>query len=330
MDYIEILNRLNRCHAPSGREGELARLLQELAAPFADDCTIDTLGNLIVHKKGTGKKLLFAAHMDSIGLMVTHIEDNGYLRVGKLGGISLMSTLHTPFRFANGTMAVAVRSEKVKEKELSLQDLYLDIGASNRTDAEEKVQIGDTAVSCLPAFSMGKRLSSPYMDNRISCVILLEAMKRITNHDNDLYFVFTVQEELGLRGAKTAAFHINPDLGLAIDVTSTADEPDSKFDGSCTLGGGAAIKVMDSAVICHPQVINKLSELARGAGIPQQRDILTAGGTDAGAISQTRLGVLTGGISVPCRYIHSPVETVDSDDVEACIALLTEFAKAQF
>jgi len=327
MDTISILQKLNECHAPSGNEGELARLLQSLAEPYADECYTDTLGNLIVHKKGSGPKLLFAAHMDSIGLIVTHIEKNGYLRVGKIGGIAQNSILHTPFRFQNGTMAVVVLSEKVKEKDMTLQDLYLDIGAKSQEEAEALVQLGDTAVSCLHTFSMGSRLVSPHMDNHISALVLLAALRRLEPAKNDLYFVFTVQEELGQRGAKTAAFAIDPDYGIAVDVT-IADEPDSKHMGSSILGGGAAIKVMDASVICHPQVVEKLSQLAKDADIPYQRDIITAGGTDAGAIHVSRMGVLTGGISIPCRYIHTPIETVEKEDVEACIRLVCAFAEA--
>lgn len=327
MDHLPLLRQLNTCHAPSGNEGDLAHLLRDLAAPYADVCSVDTLGNLIVHKKGEGKRILFAAHMDSIGLIVTHIEKDGYLRVGKLGGVQVHSLLHTPFRFQNGTMGVLVLSEKVKEKDMSLQDLYLDIGAADQAEAEVLVRVGDTAVLAMEAFSMGSRLSSPYMDNRISCLALLEALQRIDQAKNDLYFVFTVQEELGLRGAQTATYRIEPDYAIAVDVTG-ADEPDSKHLGSTQLGNGAAIKIMDSSVICHPQVVETLEKLANSFNIPVQRDILTAGGTDAGAMQRSRAGVLTGGISVPCRYIHSGVETIEQRDVEACIRLVRAFANA--
>ncbi len=326
MEYFALLQELNECHAPSGNEGELANRLAELARPYADECYTDTLGNLIVHKKGRGPKLLFAAHMDSIGLVVTHIEQDGYLRIGKIGGQALHSILHTPFRFQNGTMGVLVLSEKVKEKDLTMQDLYLDIGAKTKDEAETRVQIGDTAVSSMPTFCMGSRISAPYMDNHISCLVLLEAIKRLGTTENDLYFVFTVQEEVGLRGAKTAAFQIEPDYAVAVDITS-AHEPDSKFQCSSILGGGAAIKVMDASVICHPQMVELLTQLATEQGIPHQKDVITLGGTDAGAIHVSRQGVLTGGICVPCRYIHSPVETVETSDVESCIRLVHALAK---
>ena len=327
MNYLETLQRLSACHGPSGDEGEVAQLLKELGAPYVDSCRFDVMGNLILHKKGPGPRVMFAAHMDSLGLIVTHMEENGFVRFGKIGGIQPASLLHTPVRFKNGVYGVVSLSEKVEKKEASLTDCYLDIGATSMEEAKAKVQIGDTAVTCTPAYSLGERIASPYMDNRISCLVLLDALSRLGQHENDLYFVFTVQEELGLRGAKTAAFAIDPDYGIAVDVT-LGDELDSKHRGSSVLGGGAAIKVMDQSVISHPQVVELLESLARRGGIPHQRDVITGGGSDAGAIHVTRMGVLTGGISIPCRYIHSPVETVDRKDAVACADLVKAFAEA--
>lgn len=326
MDYLSAIQMLNTCHGPSGDERQIAAVLRRLAEPYADDCTIDTLGNLIVHKKGPGPKVIFAAHMDSIGLVVTHIEENGFLRFGRLGGIRPASILHTPFRFKNGVCGVVTLGQKTPVKDMTVDALYLDIGAGSAQEAGRLVKAGDTAVSVLPAFSTGTRLVSPYLDNRISCVALLEALGRVGTHDSDLYFVFTVQEELGLRGAKTAAYAIHPDYGIAVDVTS-ADEPDSTHKGSSVLGRGAAVKVMDSSFICHPQMVEFLCQLAEERRIPFQRDIMTGGGTDGGSIHMTREGVLTGGISIPCRYIHTPSEMADGGDVAACADLIVAFAE---
>ena len=191
------------------------------------------------------------------------------------------------------------------------------------------VQIGDTAVYNTPTFAAGDRLVSPYMDNRISCVVLLLAMEQLQTSENDLYFVFTTQEELGLRGAKTVAYAVDPDYGIAVDVTLSGDELGTKHRGSSIQGGGAAIKVMDSSVICHPSVVAKLEKLALTGNIPCQKDILRFGGTDAGAIHQSRAGVYTGGISIPTRYVHTPLEVADLGDVEACAALVAAFAQAK-
>ena len=326
MDYLSVIEMLNACHGPSGDERQIAATLKRLAEPYADECWLDTMGNLIVHKKGTGPKVMFAAHMDSVGLIVTHIHKDGYLSFGKLGGIRPESILHTPFRFKNGVCGVVSLRQKVALKDMTINDLYLDIGAKSEAHARRMVQVGDTAVIRQPAFTSESRLVSPYLDDRIACAVMLDAISHIRSHTNDLYFVFTVQEELGLRGSKPAAFAIDPEYGIAVDVTA-AEELDEQTKHSTVLGGGAAIKVMDSSVICHPEVVQILETLAEESKIPCQRDVMTSGGTDAGSIHISRGGVLTGGISIPCRYIHTPVETVDLSDVSAAAKLMIAFAQ---
>lgn len=325
MDYLSVIQMLNACHGPAGDERQIAATIKRLAEPYADDCRIDAMGNLIVHKKGIGPKVMFAAHMDSIGLIVTHIDKDGYLSFGKLGGIRPESILHTPFRFKNGVSGVVSLRQKVALKDMSINDLYLDIGAKDEDHARRLVQVGDTAVSRMPAYTLESRLVSPYLDNRISCAAMLEALSMIWDHTNDLYFAFTTQEELGLRGSKPAAYTIDPDYGIAVDVTIGEELDDSK-KGTSVLGGGAAIKVMDNSVICHPEMVESLEKLALSSKIPFQKDVITGGGTDAGSIHLTRAGVVTGGISIPCRYIHSPVEMVEKSDVTAAARLIAAFA----
>lgn len=328
MDILNTLQALNACHGPSGDEAQIAQVIRTLAEPYADECRTDTMGNLIVHKKGNGPKIMFAAHMDSIGFVITHIDEKGFLRFGKIGGLHAPDLLSTSVRFKSGIRGVVCLDNKVAPKNMTLEDLYIDIGAKSFEEAKSMVQVGDTAVYAAQTFSMGEKLVSPYMDNRISCVTLLMALERLSASENDLYFVFTVQEELGLRGAKTAAFGIDPDYGIAVDVTLSDDELNAKHAGSSVAGGGAAIKVMDNSVICHPQMVQRLVALAEEKGIAYQRDVIRAGGTDAGAIHLNGAGVCTGGISIPCRYVHSPVEMVDQKDVEATAALVVAFAQA--
>lgn len=328
MDILKTLQTLNACHGPASDEHEIASTLERLATPFVDECHRDTMGNLIAHKKGKGPRIMFAAHMDSLGYIVTHFEKEGFLRFGKVGGLHANSILHTPVRFKNGVRGLISLDEGVNEKNMALTDLYIDIGAHDAEEAQAMVDIGDIAVADGTCFATGDRIVSPYMDNRISCVVMLMAMEQLAETESDLYFVFTSQEELGLRGAKTAAFAIDPDYGIALDVTVAGDELGSKHFGSSKLGGGAAIKVMDGSIMCHPTLVQKLSQLAKEQGIPAQRDVILHGGTDAGAIHTTKLGVVTGGISVPCRYVHSPVEMVDRGDVEACARLVAAVCKA--
>ena len=329
MELFELIQTLNTAHGPSGDEGGVREVIARLAAPFADEVKTDTLGNLIVHKKGRGPKVMFAAHMDSIGFVVTHIEKEGFLRVGRLGGISPKEAAYTPVKFKSGVRGVFVSEEKADFGKLKLDECYLDIGAKDEEKAKKMVQVGDTAVSDSPSFVNGGKVVSPYLDNRISCAILLLTLERMGDSANDLYFVFTAQEEVGLRGGKTAAWAVDPDYGIAVDVTDVDDTPGSEKSGTVQLGKGAAIKVMDSSVICHPEIVAKLDALAQEQGIDAQRDILRAGGTDAGAIHITRTGVKAGGISVPCRYIHTPVEMADLEDAENCVKLAVAFAQCK-
>ena len=191
------------------------------------------------------------------------------------------------------------------------------------------VKLGDTAVYATSAVRAGERVISPYLDNRVSCAVLLKALETLKPSDNDLYFVFTVQEEMGLRGAKTAAYGVDPDFAVAVDVTGAYDYPGAPRRGSAALGKGAAIKVIDTSVICHPAMVEKLTALGLESNIPCQMDVLTRGGTDAGAIHQSRLGVVTGGISIPCRYTHAPTEMIDLRDAEACVRLVAALAQSK-
>lgn len=329
MDTFELLKRLNAAHGPSGDEGEIRKVIAGLAAPYADEMTTDTMGNLIVRKRGEGPKLMLSAHMDSIGFIVTHITKDGFLRCGRLGGVSPKETVNTAVRFKNGVRGVFTKEEKADFAKLKLDECFIDIGAKDREEAETLVQVGDTAVYDTPMLCNNGKVVSPYLDNRIACVILLRALEQITACANDCTFVFSVQEEVGLRGAKTASYAIDPDYGIAVDVTDVDDVPGSEQYGTAQLGKGAAIKFMDSSVICHPKLVETLESVAKAGGIAAQRDILRAGGTDAGVMAVNRCGVMTGGISIPCRYIHTPCEMVDLSDVDACVSLVTALAQTR-
>lgn len=326
MELFELIKTLSAAHGPSGDEGEVRETIASLAAPYADEIREDTMGNLLVHKAGNGPKVMFAAHMDSIGFIVTHIEKEGFLRVGKLGGVSPKEAAYTPVRFRSGLRGCFLPEEKAEFGKLKLDACFLDVGARDEDQAKGLVRVGDTAVYDAPIFQTGDNVTSPYLDNRVSCAILLSALEQLRESSNDLYFVFTVQEEVGTRGARTAAWTIQPDYAVAVDVTDVNDTPGSEQSGTVQLGKGAAIKVMDTSVICHPDMVSLLEKTAQRSGIPTQRDILRDGGTDAGAIHTAGAGVLTGGISVPCRYVHTPVETVSLKDCLDCVRLTVAIA----
>lgn len=317
---MELLKKLTEASAPSGRESAVREIIIEECMRMGLEISTDALGNVTAHKPGNGPKLMLAAHMDEIGVIATYIDDQGFIRFGALGGLYKKELHKRRVKFSNGTVGIIAAEEEEFEKKPELSRLYIDIGAADKADAQSRVSIGDTAVFD-GAFSIsGDTVISKALDNRAGCYILLKAMEQIKDTENDLYFVFTSQEEVGLRGARAAAYPLMPDYAIAIDVTDTGDTP------SCPLmdvrmGKGAAIKHMDHSVMCDINVINALKDAAEKNGINVQSEIMTDGGTDAGAIALTGSGVRTGGISLPVRYIHSPSEMASIKDIKECIKL---------
>ena len=317
----ELIKKLTTISSPSGREEQIRNIIREEIKNHCDEVKEDTLGNLIAIKRGGKTKIQIAAYMDEIGMIVTDIDEKGFLRFGNVGGVSPHRLFGQRARFQNGTIGV-FGAEKVDNiKDLTLDKLYLDIGATSEKEAKEKVSIGDIATYYHEFSDLGDRVIAKSLDNRIGCAVLIEAMKRATNPQNDLFCTFTVQEEVGLRGARTSAFGIEPDLGIAIDVTSTGDTPECERM-AVKLGQGAAIKIKDRSLITHPQVRDLLTTLSEENSIPHQFEVLPFGGTDSGAIHLTRAGVPAGVISIPCRYVHSPSEMIDLKDAEAAVRLV--------
>lgn len=320
---MQLLNDILTCYGPSGHEGRVADVIAHALEGHADSLTTDVMGNLIAVRKGKagGKRIMFSAHMDHIALAVIDADKNGFLRVCNVGGIYAKEMPYNHVVFGNGVCGVISADEDVKG-DLTVSDLYIDIGAQSREEALSMVDLGDMCVVMPRVTKLGEhRLSAPAMDDRIACYVLLEAMLSLEETNNEIIAVFSVQEEVGLRGATTAAYTVNPDMGIAIDVTGTGDVPKAKTKLAIELGKGAAVKIMDRSLICSPAVVEMMESLAKKKGITVQREVLPYGGTDAGAIQKTRSGVPSGAISIPCRYIHSGAETVDLRDVQACIDL---------
>ena len=287
---------------------------EEIVKPYVDEVYTDALGNLIAHKKGNGKKIMMPAHMDTIGFMATYIDDNGFIRVAPIGGLSASNIVATPVRFENGVQGVIQVEGKSEHatsprNALSMNAMFIDIGAKTKEEAEGLINIGMVAVyDVAPRVINGNHLVSPYCDDLICCVSLILAIEELKDvtPENDLYFVFSTQEEVGLRGATTSAYHINPDLGIALDVCGVGDIPNVSVPMVVSLGKGPTIKIKDSSVICNPQAVEFLRKAAKDNDISYQNEILLAGGTDTAAMQKTRGGVVSGCISVPTRYIHSP------------------------
>lgn len=329
---MELMQEILTCYGPSGHEGRVAEIVRKALNGYADSLTTDVMGNLIAVKKGdgTGRRIMFSAHMDHIGLAVIDADKHGYLRVCSVGGVSAEDMVFVHVVFENGVCGVIGADEGLKGKP-TIADLYVDIGAASREEALAMVAIGDMCVMQPRVTKLGEhRLASPAMDDRIACYVLLEAMRALPKEiKNEIVAVFSVQEEVGLRGAQTAAYAADPDMGVAIDVTGVGDVPKAKPKLAIELGKGAAVKIMDRSLICTPAVVEKMEALAKEKEIPVQREVLPYGGTDAGAIQKTRMGVPTGAISIPCRYIHSAAETVDLCDVRAALDLTVALMTAE-
>lgn len=320
---MELLKKLTATFGPSGCEGKITELIKKETEAFCDEIYTDALGNLVCRKKGNGKKVMFASHMDEIGIVVTFIDEKGFLRFADVGGLYLRNLINRRVRFENGVVGVIGTEENNEKRQMS--KMFIDIGAGDREEAEKMVSIGDMAVFEGELTCQNGKIISKAIDNRAGCYVLIEAMKRVKS-ENDLYFCFTTQEEVGLRGARCAAYKIEPEYALSVDVTDIGDTPKAP-KMAVKLGNGAAVKVMDYSVITSINVREKLIDIAENRGIKYQREIMMEGGTDAGVIHFTKGGVKTGGISIPTRYIHSPSEMIDEKDLAASIDLLVGFAE---
>lgn len=329
MELKTLTKKIVTAYGPTGLETNVAHIIMDEIKPFIDSVRIDALGNVIAVKNGTGPKVMLAAHMDEIGIMVTHIDENGFLRFTNLGGLNPYVLLGTRCIFGNGTRGVYGAEKLEAGESLTLAKMYVDIGATSRAEAMEKVQIGDCAGADYECIDLGKRMVSKAMDDRIACVVLIETIKQLKNPAAECHFVFTVQEEVGLRGARTSAYAVDPDYGIAVDVTRTGDTPKG-VTMEVSLGKGPTVKVRDSSVLCHPAMIQYMKEVASKEGIPYQMEVLEAGGTDSGAIHLTKSGVPSGVMSIACRYIHTPSEMVDMDDVANGIKLMVALLQNTF
>ena len=315
---IELTKRLVETWGPPGYEHRIRETIREEVSDLADEIWIDGLGNLVCRVGSGGKKVLIAAHMDEIGLMANYQEpESGYLRFASLGGLRNDTLNGNRVLFEDGTVGViAVQSGGGK----ALSDFYIDV----QTDSgENATPVGQPAGFMREMQVRGRRIIAKSLDDRIGCVVAIETMRRLEQQmPNELYFAFTVQEEVGLRGAKTAAQGVHPDIGIAIDVTGSGDQIRGQ-KMQVKLGGGAAIKVHDPGLIVPLAIKDWMVDRCEADGIPYQLELLAGGTTDASAIQMADAGVPSGCISIPTRYLHTTSETVDIGDVQACIDLLT-------
>ena len=316
----ELLKRLMLVSGVSGREDKIREAIKKEVEPYADEVSVDPVGNLIARKRGNGKKIMLCAHMDEIGFFATFIDSDGMIRVSPVGGINPVACAFSEVVSENGVRGVMIPEGKEKPK---VDTMYIDIGAKTKKQAEKRVKVGDYFVAA-PNFRrlMGNRYIGRPFDDRVGCAILVEALKNVKKTENDLYFVFSTQEEVGSRGAKPASYSISPDIGIAIDVTGTGDKPGDK-PLAIKLGDGCAIKIKDSSVICSPQLVKSMREIAEENKIKYQNEVLPYGGTDTSMMQVTGRGAYAGAISIPSAFIHSGVEMIDMNDVKEAVKLTT-------
>ena len=318
-----LIKKLVEATGPSGYEAMVRDLVRAEIETLVDNIVIDAMGNLITKKgikQGNGMRIMLTAHLDEIGIMVTHVDQKGFVRFTTLGGVSPHTCYGSRVRFLNGKVGV-IGGERLENPRnvRKLEELYIDVGATCPQDCP--VAIGDVAAFDRPFEDLGNRMVSKAMDDRIGVAVLIETLRRLKNSPHELYFVFSTQEEVGLRGATTAAFAIDPEIGIAIDGTLTGDTPKSNVM-DVGLGKGPAIKVKDSGMISDPRLVNAMVTCAQKNEIPFQMEILVGGSTDAKAMQISRAGMPAGCISVPMRFVHTPSEMVDSNDVENTVKLL--------
>lgn len=338
---MQLLKKL--CEAPgiSGYESQVTEIIQEELKGICDKVEIDRLGNVIALKKATikeekaqQKKVMLAAHMDQIGFLVKSIDQNGFIRFAVVGGfdpktlVAQRVIIHGKKKVIGviGSKPIHVLEEAEKKKAPVMKEFFIDVGLEKR-EVEAIIQPGDAITFDREFIQLNdKVVTSLALDNRAGVYVIIEAMRRVKKHKIDVYAVATSQEEVGLRGATTSSYAIEPDFGIALDVTVAMDTPGIKEEEKgCALGKGTAIAVMNSSMIAHRGLYQFLKELAEKHNIKYQMDVMERGGTDAGSIQKSRCGVITGGISIPTRYIHSVVEMCHIDDIESTIELLVCF-----
>jgi len=341
---IDDLKKLSNRLGVSGFESKVREEIRSRIAGLADEVSVDALGNLLVTKTGKpgGPRILLDAHMDEVGFLVSHIDNRGFLRFEKLGGWDDRTLLGQPVRFetekgvAEGVIGAKpphLQKGQEREKVIPYYKMFVDLGARDSHEVNLRgIEVG-TPFTLYHPFRLlpGGRAMGKAFDDRVGCAILLEVLRRLQDneHEATVLFNFSVCEEVGGRGAQTAAYGLQPDLALAIENTAAGDTPGIQAERCPTaIGQGPAITIADKSLVAHPRIVARLKEAARAADKPYQIKKPLYGGTDAGRIATTRAGIPSGVLSVPCRYIHSGLSLLDLSDLESCADLAYSFCTA--
>ncbi len=325
----KLLQTLTETFGPSGYEDEVREVVRKEVQSLADEIRVDALGNLSARKRPPktakdARKIMIAAHMDEIGMMVNHVDRSGLVHFSPLGNGFRRYVLGGRVRFLNGTQGVigapfADRLDNSKELP-ALDKLHIDVGATSQNDCP--VKVGDVAAFDYPYQELGHCLVAKSMDNRVGVLVAMETLRKLKSTPYDVTFVFTTQAEVDRRGAVTSTYGVDPDIGIALDVTPAGDTSNSQRM-EIALGKGPCIKIQGAGMIADTRIVNWMVHAAEKNKIPYQREVLLMEDSDASRIQLARAGVPSGCISVPIRYIHSPSEMVDISDVQNAVKLLT-------
>ena len=335
MNLVEVLEKLSNANGVTGREDQVRDLMRQFLKPYVDEIREDRLGNLIAFKRGKkdAPTVMFAAHMDEVGLMVKNIKKKGFLQFTKIGGIDdrillaqkvIVHTDKGPLTGVVGSKPVHIQTDEERKKVINADKLFIDIGAKNKEEAEKMgVQVGDVVSFDTKFARLGDNVVfGKAFDDRAGCAILVETMRRLQKVDCNVYAVGTIHEEVGLRGATIAAFQVEPNVGIALDSTVAGDTPGvGEGEAPAKMGEGPVLTVADAGLITHPKVLRLLMDAAKDNKIQYQLETGIRGATDAARIALSREGVPSGVISVPARYIHSPAAIMNLDDAEKAVKL---------
>ncbi len=330
---INLLKEICETAGAPGFESNIRSIVRRELEGLSDNLEVDNLGNLYVYKKGkdSSKKSMVAAHMDEIGFMITHIDDNGFLRFTTLGGFD-PKTLTAQRVIVHGkedligvmgSKPIHVMSTEERQKIAKISDYFIDLGLP-KEKVEKVVSVGDPVTRERELIVMGECVNCKSIDNRVSVFILIETIKKLAELPYDVYGVFTVQEEVGLRGAQVAAHKLNPDFGFGLDTTIAYDLPGAQAHEVITkLGEGTAIKIMDASTICDYRMVKYMKQIAGKFNVKWQTEVLTAGGTDTAGVQRNgKDGSISGAISIPTRNLHQVIEMANINDINSSIDLL--------
>jgi tetrahedral aminopeptidase len=316
------VHRLSAVWGPAGREQNIARVLADAISPYVDEVHTDRFGNVVAIKKGTGKRVMVTAHMDTIGAVALNISDNGLISMAPVGGFKAHHAIGQKVVWGSGVVGVLQHQHAEEAKEVAFGKLFCDIGANSREEALENVRLGDMCTLVGEVQQLGETLVGPGLDNRAGCAVVLQVAEHLGKTEHEVAFVFTCQGEIGPRGAGAAAFGVAPDLAIVVDVTTAGDYPKApRVD--VKLGGGPALKLKDGNYMAHYGMSERVRKVADDHAIPLQTEIVAAGShNDAQVVSVAGQGVPTAVIDIPARYRGTGGEMVNMRDLHGAADLV--------